>query len=286
MSLNLIKKELQKKSNYLNTVDNSLSSDVKKLQKKLFDLLVSKTLSELTVKDGEIAKTAKNFALINNIDRVFEELNQAGQSETIKLFGDRLLNIQKYTASYYTATGFTKKAIENALQKAKWIENAIGYNGKEIVKGGYLDTLMSNEIVRQEIKDLMLRNIVAKTSIKDVQKELKGFVQGVGEQSGKLERYYKQYASDVIKQVDESFNLQVADELGLNHFAYLGTEIKTTRQFCADRYGQVFTREEAEEWDKEDWKGKSGSFFINRGGYNCRHDIGWISEKLYNELKG
>ena len=286
MTLTEVKKQLKIKADYLNSKEVKLSKDVKRIQNELFDLLIKKAVAELTIGDGgAISRSAKNFTIINNIDKVFDEFNKQHQFEVINAFGKDLLGVTDYVKEYYTVAGFSKKAILSGLEKAKWVERSIGYVGNDVIKGGYLDTLMKNEIVRQEVKALMIRNISSNTGLAQLRKDLKDYVKGVGEQAGKLERYYKQYAYDTFNQVDESINMQVADELDLQHFAYLGTEIKSTRQFCQDRIGGVFTRAEAEAWDNEDWGGKSGSFFPNRGGYNCRHEIGWISEELYNHLK-
>jgi len=286
MTLKQIEKQLKKKADYLNSKEIKLSKDVKKIQAELFDLLIKKAVLELNVGEGGvISRTAKNFSIINNIDRVFDEFNNQYQVDVINAFGKDLLGVTEYVKDYYQVVGFSKKAILSGLEKAKWVERSIGYVGNEIVKGSYLDTLMQNEIVRQEVKGIMIRNISANTGLKQLERDLKGYIKGVGEQSGKLERYYKQYAYDTFNQVDESINMQVADELDLQHFIYAGTEIKSTRPFCEERIGGAFTREEAEAWSKEDWKGKSGPFFPNRGGYNCRHKIAWISETLYDELK-
>jgi hypothetical protein len=286
MTLQEVEHQLNRKWVYLSNSEVKLAEDVRKLQIKLFDLLSDKTLSELTFdKFGNVARTPKNFELIANIDQVFDVFNEKYQSEVINMFGNQLLGVTEYVKDYYLATGFAKNAILKGLEKAKWIENSIGFNGKEILKGGYLDTLLESDVVRQEVKDLMLKNLSSNQSLKKVTKDLKDFVKGSGDQAGKLERYYKQYAYDTFNQVDESINQQVADELQLNYFVYSGTKIKTTRKFCKDRIRGVFTRAEAEAWDSEDWAGKSGPFFPNRGGYNCRHQIGWISEKLYNKLK-
>ncbi len=38
----------------------------------------------------------------------------------------------------------------------------------------------------------------------------------------------------------------LADQLGLEYFAYTGEIIKDSRPFCIERHGQVFSKEEGE----------------------------------------
>jgi hypothetical protein len=77
--------------------------------------------------------------------------------------------------------------------------------------------------------------------------------------------------------------------LGLKWFIYQGSNIKTTRPFCRKKAGKVFSVEEAAKWRNDpDLVGKSSAATYNplleRGRYNCRHHIGYISERLAKRL--
>lgn len=70
----------------------------------------------------------------------------------------------------------------------------------------------------------------------------------------------------------------VAQDLGLENFTYIGGVIGTSRDFCIQRDGGTYTREEVESWADEDWEGKidgtdSETIFSYCGGYNCRHEL-------------
>jgi hypothetical protein len=70
----------------------------------------------------------------------------------------------------------------------------------------------------------------------------------------------------------------VAQELGLEWYRYIGGVIRTTRDFCEERDGGYYHKSEIEEWAGEDWDGKiegtdADNIFTYCGGYNCRHDL-------------
>lgn len=108
--------------------------------------------------------------------------------------------------------------------------------------------------------------------------------------NGQPVRYLTTYASDTLYQFSRAYTDEVTKELDAQYFYYMGTSIKTTRDFCSSRVGKVFTKMQVKEWAKLTWKGKidgttGQSIFMYAGGYNCRHRILPISQELYQKLK-
>ncbi len=70
----------------------------------------------------------------------------------------------------------------------------------------------------------------------------------------------------------------VAKDLGLEWYRYIGGVIRTSREFCTERDGGYYHKSEVEEWADEEWEGKidgttSENIFSYCGGYNCRHEL-------------
>jgi hypothetical protein len=78
----------------------------------------------------------------------------------------------------------------------------------------------------------------------------------------------------------------VAEEVGAEFFLYQGRPIKTTREFCAEREGRYWHREEIKEWGRDaaagnEWPGmvegtNEQTIFLHLGGWygsrnSCRH---------------
>ncbi len=72
-----------------------------------------------------------------------------------------------------------------------------------------------------------------------------------------------------------SVNLYKAEELGLDHFLYVGPNDSKTREFCLERVGKVFTSEQISMWDNG--QGLPASIYL--GGYNCRHRLAPVRGK-------
>ena len=75
----------------------------------------------------------------------------------------------------------------------------------------------------------------------------------------------------------------LATKLNIKYFIYFGTEIDTTRCFCQERIGNIYTKEEIESWADLDWSGKEkgtnkGNIAQKLGGWRCRHDLMAVSE--------
>ncbi len=115
-------------------------------------------------------------------------------------------------------------------------------------------------------------------------------LQNVLSVNGQPVRYLTTYASDTLYQFSRAYTDEVTKELDAQYFYYMGTSIKTTRDFCGGRVGKVFTKAQVKDWAKLTWKGKiegttGQSIFMYAGGYNCRHRILPISKELYEKMK-
>jgi hypothetical protein len=180
----------------------------------------------------------------------------------------------------------TVKALEKNLE---FIKERIGFDGKKIIPNSYLDKISVTPEVKSEIADYMTNSIANKSSYKNLSKGFKELIKGTPDSSGLLERYHNQYTFDTFNQVDESLNKVFAESLGVDqYFLYGGTVMKRTRPFCRERAGNVYTVEEAKKWNSLEFQGKSTpyNFFIDRGGYNCRHSINYITKEVYEFLGG
>lgn len=63
-----------------------------------------------------------------------------------------------------------------------------------------------------------------------------------------------------------------ATEQNVKRFQYVGGVIDTTRPFCEQLDGGIYTEEEIQDIWRDEWSGKApGDPFVVRGGYNCRH---------------
>lgn len=99
---------------------------------------------------------------------------------------------------------------------------------------------------------------------------------GEDQAQGSVARIVAQPVSDATAIHERATTQEVARQLNIKFYRYQGSEIDTTRPFCAERRGKVWHEAEIRAWAREDWAGKrpettAGNIFDLLGGYNCRH---------------
>lgn len=83
-------------------------------------------------------------------------------------------------------------------------------------------------------------------------------------------------ANTAVAQFDNAYMIENAQQAGVTKFLYDGTIIATTRDFCRERVGKVFTLQELEAMDN----GQGLPVIPSLGGYNCRHYLTPIIEEI------
>lgn len=96
--------------------------------------------------------------------------------------------------------------------------------------------------------------------------------------SRKYHDFFEVYAMGAFMQTYNTAQLIYARKHKREKFLYVGGLIDESRDFCQERDGHEFTFDQGKEWDNLWWKGKIEGvpFFIQIGGYNCRHHLQWL----------
>lgn len=96
--------------------------------------------------------------------------------------------------------------------------------------------------------------------------------------SRKYHDFFDVYAVATVFQSYRTAQKIYADQFKYKKFLYAGGIIDESRDFCIERAGHEFFKEQGEEWNDMEWKGKipGVDFFVQCGGYNCLHHLEWI----------
>jgi hypothetical protein len=73
---------------------------------------------------------------------------------------------------------------------------------------------------------------------------------------------------------EREIGIRLGESLGVKHYYYSGTLIKTSRPFCIERAGRVFSIDEINAWPPQ--QGLPANVYL--GGYNCRHRLSPVSD--------
>lgn len=254
--------------------------------------ILERLIPSLETSDGFLGKGIRNMAKASIIERVFDEVGRDEIIAALAEYAAALIAITGKNAAYYYAIGIDKKKVAAIAEDLTLIRGVIGVDDKgKLLKDGFLYRLGRSEVVRESLKQYVLTSIATGQKLADFQAGIKTAIVGAKDISGALVGYWNSYAYDAYSKVREVDNLHFKDEIGLKHFMYQGGIVEGSRDFCRKKNGKVFTEAEAvKQWPKDpdliDKKTVSRyNPLLDRGRYNCRHFLMWITEERYNELK-
>lgn len=265
------------KREFLNEALTDFDKAVANFQKKLLKYIIDEYLPQL--KDGRIQYTAANFRDANiftsKIDKILSDFAPAFKEVAIKM-----LETSAYSADYFSSIAGVNATVADIEPKLKILSERIGidYKTGKVIEGSYIYRLSKMDAVRNQIADYVGQSIATGADWKSFQSGMKELITGNSKIDGTLIRYSKQYVHDTARQASQQVDNFFADKYGLDYFLYFGDEIETTRPFCKSRYDKVFHKTDVKNWpDDLPYFQPNYNFFIDRGGYNCRHMIRWIT---------
>lgn len=276
----------------LETLLAGLEKRVKHLERSLWREIQENILSLFNFDGKNLDKTTANiYASLPRLEALMNRVERQEIAAELRLFAEELLKVGGLTAEYYQNTAgaeATAAAIRNSLNL---LQASLGITPDGgLVAGGYLDRLGKTEGARAVLREYVVQSIVTGKDLTSFQAGFRQLVMGGAQTDGALRAWWRQYAYDSYNQAQEVVNSNMAEELKLNYFIYQGSIIPTSRQFCRKRAGKVFSKKEALTWKSDpdliDPKTKATyNPFIERGRYNCRHFLNYISDELAFELR-
>lgn len=260
------------------------------LQKEFLSLFLEKIVLKLKEVNGVVVMNKANLQVIAQMDQFFTQFRSLFFDSELKFLAADLLQAADLSREYFEATGFSKKKLDQITAAVTDVENAIGVSGKTLIKGGYLDRLAKTDLLKHELYGIVTNALASNLSLSDFTKAMRLRIVGNKDADGFLQAYYRTYVYDSFNKVHEVSNKAFADGLGLKHFIYTGSLIATSRDFCDKRAGKAFSVEETKKWkddaDLIDKKTKATyNPLVERGRYNCRHFIKYISEDLFYHMR-
>lgn len=180
---------------------------------------------------------------------------------------------------------YFQKVFSNYPEKGAEVTNVFR-TALEGVRRSLLGEGIQQNYVSEIVKTLQFH--VYSKSQKSVFREALKRVLG---ENGQPIKYMTTYANDALYQFSRAYTEEMTKALGAKHYYYMGTRIKTTREFCNVRVGKAYTKAEVQAWAKREWSGKipgttAQSIMMYAGGYNCRHRILPISKEMYEAMGG
>jgi hypothetical protein len=259
---------------------------------RLLNMIIDDILEVVVNNDGKIDFDGDPVNFSKALDKIYDEFIKNENVKIVDRIASDFIQLLNANSHYYSLIETDKNRFKKAREAVKEImleRLGISSSGK-LKRGGYLDSLFRDTTVREKIKQLTYKSVAAQIPIKDYIQILRKTITGQGDLDGLLTRYYKGFAFDTYQQFDRANNSEYAKALELSAFIYEGGLIETSRKFCIERNGKVFTVDEAQEWinDKDLPKTKEEKEtgivvynpLIDMGRFNCRHMVRFVSNEI------
>jgi hypothetical protein len=301
---------LRQKQDFIDKNRAILEKSVIDAQIKLFDELIAQIIPSLDIVDGKITESLHNYRVLGDLDKVYKRVNEVNAVFISNQIIGTTAGLVELGRNYFAVAltdDLGSRFDKVVLSAAKKMDLRIGVEGGKMVRGGFLESVVKDPTLSTEIKKFMSKTITGQSDTKDFISGLSSLVNGK-DGPGTMEKQYQRLAYDLYQQYDAAYNSSLSDEFGMNYFIYQGGLITDSRDFCAAHNNKVFHRSETEDW--YNWTPSQGEYpagyqvkskniyevpsyidypgyqpLIDRGGYNCRHMIGWISDNLAFSLR-
>lgn len=276
---------------------SKFNRNIPKAQRAMFDA-ISEEITRLDLhSDGKIRTTAKNLAILSSIkNKIIKIVVTPEYRQEVKEFAKAFNEITVLQNAYWKEqeAKFKPRRILKELRK-----QAITTTVNQLTESGI------GVNVGERITEMLKASITTGGSYKKLTQSLRDGLLNT-EQKGYLDRYAKQVTVDSLNQYSAQYNHIISSDLGYEWFKYDNTDIDTTRPFCDAMTDQPYfhvseiprlLRAEGLYYDKDGVKTKvpiysktglpqgmipgtdAATFFVNRGGYNCGHQIRPVAER-------
>lgn len=271
-----VRKYMIRRSDLVDGLISVLENKVEQSQRHLLDLTVSQFVDKLQLtEDGRVRNTLHNKRLLANIDTIFDRFGKTAGVEIARLIAQGVQSVVNFNGEYYKMFTTQAQLLPITATVKEFVQSWLGLTERGAVRAnGYLDTLIKDTTVKNQIKDFALRSVIGQKGWMESKNELGKIV------SGRMSQYYRNFVYDTYSQVDRATGEVYAEKLGLQFAVYEGGIIKTTRKFCRERNGKVFHRTEIEKFNPPVAKPPNYNPFTDLGGYGCRHHLNWIPDAL------
>lgn len=252
------------------------------VSKKYFEKLIDSAV-ELKLKIGtkspnskEMAENLRKLAKLNA--QLSKMLMDSGYKDKVSEYITLFKGSQQAIDLYYTTIVSSYKPSKELFQSI--LESNLSTTTESLLNSG-IDANYT-EGIKKILRDVVTGN----GDYALLKKNLKEYILGNEEIKPRLKSYSGQVASDAVRQFQRNYFNAVSEDLGLEYYFYRGTAIRDTRDFCQQRHGHYYTKEEVQRWANSNWQGKVSStntvtIFVYCGGWNCRHMLLPISETIY-----
>jgi hypothetical protein len=248
-----------------------LQESIRYLEKEMLDVVKQLQTTEAGLLEGPKVNLKMAQKIHMRLSKIFDETYGEATRETVGGFSE----VSGWITKNYNDLGVAAKM------------TSVDKDVIDTLRGQSLDMFTQfGKQAQDRAAQAMYNAVAAGGKFSDLVATFSGILVGGKDARGaSMAQYAELWANDSIMNFHNSLNLKKAEDAGIETYLYFGNLINTSRDFCIQRVGKVFTKKEIESWNDMKWSGKSGPPLVNRGGWNCRHHWQPVPAPLYSQVK-
>lgn len=268
----------QEIENIILAVTETYAKDIVALQDALYNRL-SRILKDLELdSEGYIKQSAANRSILMNAEVALDEmLPGATFTEAVSKTLGTINTINELNAGYFST-------VSDGFKESRNFIKSLQTQTIESIESTLLQDGLTMQI-KNPLTDILNRNVNAGGQFGGFLEEVRNFVKGNTDLDGRLLSYSRTFVTDTLFNYSRSYQESMTADLKLDWYLFSGGLTDTSREFCVHRVGKYWHRKEIEKWPSQSWQGKrqgttKSSIFTYLGGYNCRHSLVPVSERI------
>ncbi len=286
--------------NLLSEIDdaiNNFNDAIPEIQKEIFKR-VQVLLKDLSLSGDQLNSSVSNIKSIARLKSSIEDaILNPSYLQQVADFTDAFSVISELQDQYFSSLvdDYGASKLTEALKT-----QAIDETVTSLTESGI------SVNVTEGIQQILKSNIIGGAGYSDLVEQMRSFILSDENGLGALERYTKQITTDALNQYSAQYNQIISADLNLKWHQYVGSLLKTSRQFCIKLVDKRYIHEsELEEilqghidGSKIPMNPKTGvwyggiegttieNFATNRGGYGCGHQyLGCDDSQVPEEIR-
>ena len=272
-----LRKKARERAALLRKSEKGLLSKASAMQRRLNSYVLNYFLPSLQINENNTIKnTNANLKKANKAGGLKRFIKKVVNVSMFDYYDQQFKKLTNKTVDYFTPFNPTEAAKKRILNRG------------ETITDGFINDLFDNNQVANEIQKTIKKGIISGQNVTQLKSVLTEQIKGKEDKFGLLENYHYRNGTDELQKYTRELDQQFSEAAELNYAIYAGGEIKTTRDFCDQRNGKVFNRETVLSWNTTpaNWSGRKedNNILVDLGGYNCRHNLDWISYELAKRI--
>lgn len=263
------------------SLERQMNGRLRGMQQRLYSSLLDIVTSLAADENNRLLFTLDNINRAGRIEQLFRQFQEKENLPFLRWLFRGLLRLFGLNTRYFQAGNYGPESVEDRVRRLMMRRYGYDVARDRIIRGGYLSSLAGTEQMTTQVLRQVNDALAARQPLADFRRTFQAaFLNPAG--LGMLERHYRTFTNDLFAEFDRGVQKEYSEQLGLGYAIYAPNSIiKTSRDFCERRVGNIYDEAEIAGWDSQRWAGKipGKPVELQCGGYNCRHHLHYISEE-------